>query len=160
MDRLRAKPLRAELAASLEQHLDRGIGLRLPHEQPREPLPGLDLLRQRVRSFAKHRDRAVLAALAQRRVRDGAVAVPRVEVLPGRREQRREALVDLDAVGLDGEHLAVQRDRAAPLAPGARAGRLFEDHFTVESRVREAHSDSLSLTRCDPHRPPEPVPGA
>jgi hypothetical protein len=50
--------------------------------------------------------------------------------------------MDLDVVWLDGEHLAVQRDRAPPLAPGTRAGRLFEDHFTVDSRIREAHSDS------------------
>jgi hypothetical protein len=160
-----AAEMRAELPAALEQHLDRGVRLRLAHEQAGEALPRLDLLRQRVRRLAEHRDRAVFAALAQRGVRDRAVAVPGVELLAGRGEERCEALVDLDAVRLDREDLAVEVDRAAPLAASSRPIGLLEDHFTVESRVREVHSpllsgslriDRLPLARVTPIRTASP----
>jgi hypothetical protein len=79
-------------------------------------------------------------------VRDHAVAVPRVEFLARRREQRREALVELDAVGFGREEFAIDRDRAAPVALRPRARCLLEKLLAVES-LSEPHSET-SMRPC------------
>jgi hypothetical protein len=101
----------------------------------RDALPGLDLARE-LRGLAVDAERAVFAPVAQRRVRDGAVALPGVEALAGLREQRGDLGVQLPVRALQREHRAVERDRAASASARSLARRLLEDALAIRNGTR------------------------